>query len=358
MRVRILARMPAIGYSGGRLLALTLAESLAMTGAEVDFIADTLPEMHQEFRSFTRIRFITADLHNLSPHADPNIDLVLIVPAQNDVYVHGEFLRHAFECRAKIAMINFESPNWFNALSPFKRLASVWLGWDIVSEHADLIYSISGEGDKWARDYYKNAPKSCQFDFSYPAINSILADLAPNSDEREKQIMFLTRVDPHKGFNALTPLLHEAFAGYRVLVFIGSGNVNADEYAKWRAKFQALGMDFEFRPPIIGVEKFTLMKRSALNYFPSRFEGFGIPPLEAAYCMCPTACSNLPVLREFGQDAFVYGDPADDEDMRRAAIEALNHGSTLRKDYDRLAEIARMEDYGRRVRDSFERVIG
>ena len=43
--------------------------------------------------------------------------------------------------------------------------------------------------------------------------------------------------------------------------------------------------------------------------FPSRTEGFGIPPLEAMAMGCPVICSNAASLMEVGGDAVAYIDP-------------------------------------------------
>lgn len=47
---------------------------------------------------------------------------------------------------------------------------------------------------------------------------------------------------------------------------------------------------------------------AALVVFPTQFEGFGLPILEAMSRRCPVACSDLPVLREVAGDAAAYFD--------------------------------------------------
>lgn len=47
---------------------------------------------------------------------------------------------------------------------------------------------------------------------------------------------------------------------------------------------------------------------AALVVFPTQFEGFGLPILEAMVRGCPVACSDLPVLREVAGDAAAYFD--------------------------------------------------
>jgi glycosyltransferase involved in cell wall biosynthesis len=57
--------------------------------------------------------------------------------------------------------------------------------------------------------------------------------------------------------------------------------------------------------------------RAALAFvYPSRYEGFGIPPLEAMAVGCPVACSDAGSIREVVGDAGAYFEPDDVEGLR------------------------------------------
>ena len=70
-------------------------------------------------------------------------------------------------------------------------------------------------------------------------------------------------------------------------------------------------------------ELVELYRRASALVFPSLYEGFGQPVLEALACACPVACSDLPPLREVAGDAAVYFDPRDPESIAAATLEAI-----------------------------------
>ena len=70
-------------------------------------------------------------------------------------------------------------------------------------------------------------------------------------------------------------------------------------------------------------ELIEFYRRASALVFPSLYEGFGQPVLEALACACPVACSDLPPLREVAGDAAVYFDPLDPESIAAATLEAI-----------------------------------
>ena len=72
-------------------------------------------------------------------------------------------------------------------------------------------------------------------------------------------------------------------------------------------------------------------KKSSLFVYPSFYEGFGIPPLEAMSQGCPVACSNTSSISEVVSDAGVYFDPYSAESISRT-IESILEDDSLRKE--------------------------
>ena len=75
----------------------------------------------------------------------------------------------------------------------------------------------------------------------------------------------------------------------------------------------------------------TLYAGALALLFPSLYEGFGWPIIEAQSCSCPVITSNRPPMTEVGGDSVLYIDP-DDEPAAAAHIAAnLHHLPSLRE---------------------------
>jgi glycosyltransferase involved in cell wall biosynthesis len=65
-------------------------------------------------------------------------------------------------------------------------------------------------------------------------------------------------------------------------------------------------------------EIFSLYERATAFVYPSTFEGFGLPVLEAMAAGVPLACSRIDPLLEVAGDAGFFFDPASDQEMAQA----------------------------------------
>ncbi len=63
--------------------------------------------------------------------------------------------------------------------------------------------------------------------------------------------------------------------------------------------------------------------------FPSLYEGFGLPVLEAMQCGCPVVASNTSSLPEIVEDAGILMDPTDTEELAHALSRAIGSPSTI-----------------------------
>ena len=80
---------------------------------------------------------------------------------------------------------------------------------------------------------------------------------------------------------------------------------------------------------------------AACFVFPSLYEGYGLPVIEAMACGCPVVASSIPALREVCRDAALFCDPLAPEDIARQVCRVLDEpglSQTLRQDGSRLVE--------------------
>jgi glycosyltransferase involved in cell wall biosynthesis len=137
----------------------------------------------------------------------------------------------------------------------------------------------------------------------------------PDPDtSREPFLLYPANRWPHKNHERL----FEAFALLRArrpelrLVLTGAGHGG-----------KPLPPAVESRGRIAPDELVRLYRTASALVFPSLYEGFGQPPLEAMACGCPVACSNVTSLPEVVDDAARLFDPTDPDDIAVAVDEVL-----------------------------------
>jgi glycosyltransferase involved in cell wall biosynthesis len=144
---------------------------------------------------------------------------------------------------------------------------------------------------------------------------------SPGAEAREQFLVYPAREWPHKNHARL----FEAFARVRAerpelrLVLTGVGHEPA-----------SLPEGAETRGGVSTDELVSLYLRASALVFPSLYEGFGLPPVEAMACGCPVAASDAGSLPEVVGDAAVLFDPRDPESIAAGITEALDRADELR----------------------------
>ncbi|PIE31580.1 hypothetical protein CSA56_17915 [candidate division KSB3 bacterium] len=97
---------------------------------------------------------------------------------------------------------------------------------------------------------------------------------------------------------------------------------------------------------------FALYKHARLFVFPSLYEGFGLPPLEAMACGVPVVCSSAASLPEVVGDAALQFDPSDSQalaEQMKAVLTTPTLWKNLREEGLKRAERFSWEDAARQV---------
>lgn len=103
----------------------------------------------------------------------------------------------------------------------------------------------------------------------------------------------------------------------------------------------------------------ALYRGAQLFVFPSLYEGFGFPPLEAMACGCPVVCSNSSSLPEVAGDAAIPVDPTDVEALASAIDAGLSdtdlRAHLVRRGLSRAAKFSWLAS-ARKLLNEYERV--
>jgi glycosyltransferase involved in cell wall biosynthesis len=138
---------------------------------------------------------------------------------------------------------------------------------------------------------------------------------APTADE-PPYVLFVGTVEPRKGLPTLLEALRRCPPGTVPRLVVAGP-------AGWGAELDTEGIGTEVvRTGFLTDERLRgLVAGAAALALPSRYEGFGLPVLEALAAGTPVLASDLPVLREVGGDHARYL-PVDDVDAWAAAVDA------------------------------------
>lgn len=141
---------------------------------------------------------------------------------------------------------------------------------------------------------------------------------------RPPYFLAIGNIKPHKNIH----LLCQTFA--HIAEQCDADLVLAGEYSGFRsaeASTEILAAicpgRIKFTGPVEQEELVRLMCGATALVFPSRYEGFGLPPLEALAAGVPVVASNIPPVREVCGEHARYFSPDSEEQLAQAMLETL-----------------------------------
>ena len=179
---------------------------------------------------------------------------------------------------------------------------------------------------------------------TYPAISAgkvTVIPLAAEAPERHTRVSFPDVIrkcglDLAAGSYLLYVGARHGYKNYQIIVDLlrhrrGSRElrvlcVGGESHQRDLAALRALGLErnvlfVEF----VGDDELSVLYRNALALiYPSRYEGFGLPVLEAMAEGCPVVCSEAASLPEVGGDAALYFAPESVESLESALTRLLS----------------------------------
>jgi glycosyltransferase involved in cell wall biosynthesis len=128
----------------------------------------------------------------------------------------------------------------------------------------------------------------------------------------ERFILFVGALQPRKNLSNLIQAyqsLGQEIKDYCKLVLVGFESWNKDEIT--RAISSVKDYVFIYDKVFSNEHLAMIYRKASALVFPSFYEGFGFPPVEAMACGCPVLVSNTSSLPEVCGDAALYVDPKD-----------------------------------------------
>ena len=274
-------------------------------------------------------------------------------------------------CKAVVTIhdcIHLRFPQYLpNRLGYAYARSSMWM----ATHRANRILTVSEASKRDILDYFRVPPE--KIDVIYNGIDERFGQPPPEDDIariRERYqlndpfILYAGNIKPHKNLERTIEAFHllrrkSEFENIK-LVIIG------DEIAKYAAlrhavhhhKLHKYVRFFGFVPDSTLA---ILYRLAAVFVFPSLYEGFGLPPLEAMSSGTPVITSNVSSLPEVVGDAALLVDPLQPEDIAEAMRKVLTDPA-LREDLRRRG-LARAQHFSwersiKRVRDIYGEVLG
>ncbi len=196
-----------------------------------------------------------------------------------------------------------------------------------VLRRADKIITISETSKKEIIRYFPFVKDKLVV--VYQGIDSCFRPLKLS---KKRQILYVGSFNERKNFRAVI----EAFERLKVngykLVLAGnfSSNFKISNLSQRAYERARNNPNIEFKTYLSRQDFVKLYNESMFLVFPSLYEGFGLPPLEAMACGTPVITSNLSSMPEICGDIPVYCNPYDIEGLTKK-MELLIKDHKLRK---------------------------
>lgn len=185
---------------------------------------------------------------------------------------------------------------------------------------ADHVFCISENTRRDVIKHYSVAPEKLSVVYLGSSLR-VTGEL-PRCPIAEPFVLFVGSRTEYKNFEGVVkafadPQLHRNFA----VVCLGGGAFTLQEQ-EW---IEAAGIPADRVLQMSGDDTLlvSLYRQAVCMVYPSLYEGFGIPPLEAMEQGCPVICSNTSSLPEVVGEAAETLDPSDPDALRQAFHKVL-----------------------------------
>jgi glycosyltransferase involved in cell wall biosynthesis len=138
--------------------------------------------------------------------------------------------------------------------------------------------------------------------------------------KHESFILAVSSMNPNKNFQSIVKAIK--ILGNNNIEVVIAGGRNSKVFGQLNNMLSANVKELGY---ITDNELKSLYENALCFVYPSFYEGFGLPPLEAMACGCPVIVSNAASLPEVCGDAALYCDPHSPEDIADKIFKLINN---------------------------------
>ncbi len=125
-------------------------------------------------------------------------------------------------------------------------------------------------------------------------------------------LLFVGQITPRKGYDLALQALAEIVRHYPTATLLVVSGINQAQRERLLSLAQQLGIagNVQLLGYLPDADLINLYRASDALLFPTRYEGFGLPLLEAMAAACPLVASDIPVVREIvqhGSNGLLFG---------------------------------------------------
>ena len=201
---------------------------------------------------------------------------------------------------------------------------------DFIKKRKDIYIAVNSTCTKTDLINYSNINPDrifltplgfCSQKVSQNQIDDILLKFGIDSP----YILYLGALDPRKGIDILLSAFDKIKEKGVKLVIAGSTASTPFFDVSDKLNLCSRKNDIIFTGYVSEIEKNCLLSGAEIFIFPSLYEGFGLPILEAFDNHCPVICSNTSSLPEVGGDAALYFDPTEKKELIDQIMKIINN---------------------------------
>ena len=248
----------------------------------------------------------------------------LVVGSQRKTAIMANYYKKIFNVKTCIfifetpELLSSHLPEWNKIYKTNKRFNNSWSKFKSSLMNANFVISNSLTTFNYCFDW-----TGVESFISYPGCE---IDLDLKAQKKENYLIYIGRLEKHKNIDLLVTAFNQIETNYTLIICGEGKEKNKIEMLAKASKNKIILKGF-----VSEEEKFNLIKRASFLVYPSSFEGFGMPPMEAIFNGTPVLCSDIPILKEVYSSSVDYFKNGDIIDLESKIIYMINNHSNILK---------------------------